>query len=161
LTYARSELAEYEAQAKLQAGSEAGGQTAASIPQAIASTRARIGVLDQKEQSLEREGQKRAQILEHRKHERESLELEFHAARTLYEQASTKNSDILSSASFRGERLEIIDPGIVPERPSFPNLPLNVFVAFSISILGWLCYVALSFSYSRTTATRSGQGKFS
>ena len=29
-------------------------------------------------------------------------------------------------AGFRGERLKIIDPGIVPERPSSPNLPLNV-----------------------------------
>jgi capsule polysaccharide export protein KpsE/RkpR len=43
----------------------------------------------------------------------------------------------------RGERLRIIDPGIVPERPSFPNIPLNALVAvFAGAVLSALYLMA-------------------
>ena len=43
----------------------------------------------------------------------------------------------------RGERLRIIDPGIVPERPSFPNIPLNVLIAlFAGAVLSVLYLMA-------------------
>ena len=38
-------------------------------------------------------------------------------------------------AGYRGERLKIIDPGIVPERPSSPNLPLNVAAALLLGLV--------------------------
>jgi uncharacterized protein involved in exopolysaccharide biosynthesis len=44
-----------------------------------------------------------------------------------------------AAAGSRGERLNIIDPGIVPERPSSPNTALNVgaaaFAAFVLAAL--------------------------
>ena len=40
---------------------------------------------------------------------------------------------------FRGERLKIIDPGIVPERPSSPNLPLNVAAALLLGLVLPIC----------------------
>ena len=38
-------------------------------------------------------------------------------------------------AGYRGERLRIIDPGIVPERPSSPNLPLNLVAALLLGLV--------------------------
>jgi uncharacterized protein involved in exopolysaccharide biosynthesis len=62
--------------------------------------------------------------------------------------AEARLQEVRSALGFRGERLRIIDPGIVPERPSFPNIPLNVgialFAALVLSILG----IALEFSYT-------------
>jgi uncharacterized protein involved in exopolysaccharide biosynthesis len=92
--------------------------------------------------------------VEQRKHQREVLDSELQDARAQYESARVRNNDILSSAAFRGERLDIIDPGVVPERPSSPNLPLNVAIAVLMSALGWLLYVAIGFSYARISLSR-------
>ena len=49
---------------------------------------------------------------------------------------------------YRSERLQVIDPGIVPERPSSPNIPLNVLVAlFAAAVLSFLL-LTLRFSYA-------------
>jgi uncharacterized protein involved in exopolysaccharide biosynthesis len=45
--------------------------------------------------------------------------------------------------------LRIVDPGIVPQRPSFPNTPLNVLLAIAIGAAGSITYVAIAFSYER------------
>jgi len=62
--------------------------------------------------------------------------------------AEARLQEVRSALGFRGERLRIIDPGIVPERPSFPNIPLNVGIALlaalALSVLG----IALELSYS-------------
>ena len=49
---------------------------------------------------------------------------------------------------YRGERLKIIDPGIVPERPSFPNVPLNIAAAFVLAATCALAYLTLAFGLS-------------
>ena len=90
-----------------------------------------------REQSLTAERTARAQRLES---DRKSAETAFRAAETRLREAR-------SSSGYRGERLNIIDPGIVPERPSSPNTPLNVaaaaFAAFVLSVL----YLVLQASY--------------
>ncbi len=56
----------------------------------------------------------------------------------------------------RGDRLRIIDPGIVPERPSFPNVPLNVLIAvFAGGVLSALYLMAeVSYAAQRAGANR-------
>lgn len=44
----------------------------------------------------------------------------------------------------RSERLKIIDPGIVPERPSYPNRPLMIVAALLISLVFSVLYVAVA-----------------
>ena len=53
-----------------------------------------------------------------------------------------------------GERLRIIDPGIVPERPSSPNIPLNVLIAFVAAAFLSLVYLGLAFQ-SRPSLVRA------
>ena len=38
--------------------------------------------------------------------------------------------EVRRAASYRGERLRLLDPGVIPERPSYPNVPLIVLVGF-------------------------------
>jgi uncharacterized protein involved in exopolysaccharide biosynthesis len=47
------------------------------------------------------------------------------------------------STSTNGERLTIIDPGVVPERPSSPNLPLNVAAALLLGLIFPTVYLAI------------------
>ncbi|HMC60818.1 MAG TPA: hypothetical protein VKJ01_16630, partial [Candidatus Solibacter sp.] len=53
---------------------------------------------------------------------------------------------------FRGERLRLIDPGIVPERPSSPNIPLNVLAALFLGLVLPIVYLTLQMSYQEQRA---------
>ena len=49
-------------------------------------------------------------------------------------------------AGTRNEHLRIVDPGIVPQRPSSPNVPLNVIAALLIAaVFSWL-YLTVVFA---------------
>lgn len=49
----------------------------------------------------------------------------------------------LSQSLPNGERLTIIDPGVMPERPSSPNVPLNVAAALLLGLLFPVAYLAV------------------
>jgi capsular polysaccharide biosynthesis protein len=49
----------------------------------------------------------------------------------------------MSDALTTGEQLTIIDPGVVPERPSSPNVPLNVAAALLLGLLFPAAYLAV------------------
>ena len=51
------------------------------------------------------------------------------------------------AAGFRGERLTVIDPGIVPERPSSPNAPLNCMAALLLGLLLPLLYLVMEMHF--------------
>jgi uncharacterized protein involved in exopolysaccharide biosynthesis len=153
LSYARAELAQYEAQLARPSDSTTAASPA-TLRQGIVSEHANIRALEQQAKELEEQLAKNADLLERRKQERDGLDSELVAARAQFESASTKANDILSSAEFRGERLDVIDPGVVPQKPSSPNLPLNIVLAFSLSVVGWLLYVTIGFSYSRLLQAR-------
>jgi uncharacterized protein involved in exopolysaccharide biosynthesis len=77
----------------------------------------------------------------------QKLEADRKSAETLLRAVETRLHDTRANTGYRGERLTIIDPGIVPERPSSPNTPLNVgaaaFAAFALSAL----FIVLQASY--------------
>ena len=55
-------------------------------------------------------------------------------------------------AGERGERLQVIDPGIVPEIHSSPNVPLNLFAAFFLALVASMVYLTLEFSLQQRRA---------
>ena len=60
---------------------------------------------------------------------------------TTYRQVEGREADLRGSAGLRTEQLRVVDPGIVPQRPSFPNVPLVLVAALLLSLtvsLGWL-----------------------
>jgi capsule polysaccharide export protein KpsE/RkpR len=77
----------------------------------------------------------------------QKLEYERKSAESLLRAAETRLHEAHSSAGYRGERLTIIDPGIVPERPSSPDVALNVAAAaFAALVLSGL-FILLKASY--------------
>jgi len=123
----------------------------------IEALRARVASLEAQAQVLAKTSTDTTTTLEARKQHRESLDTELHSARADYELAKTRLLDAQNSAAYRGERLEIMDPGIVPQRPSSPNIPLNVMLAFLISIVASVVYLAVRFGYSRAARYPSVQ----
>lgn len=142
-------LAAYRARSLAQAAGSA-GEDKAGFRGEIAALEAEMSALQRQRQTLVHEIDADTALLEVRKHKRETLDKEVQTAQTEYDAAVTRNADIASSASFRGERLEIIDPGVVPERPSSPNIPLNLIVALLASGSASVMYLAARFSYNRT-----------
>jgi uncharacterized protein involved in exopolysaccharide biosynthesis len=59
----------------------------------------------------------------------EGLESDLASARRSYAASESRLQELHLAAGYRGERLRIIDPGIVPERPSSPDMMLNLVVA--------------------------------
>jgi uncharacterized protein involved in exopolysaccharide biosynthesis len=75
------------------------------------------------------------------------------AARLAFESAEKRLEDVRSLAGSRGERLTVIDRGVVPERPSWPKIPLMVLAALVIALAGSLLYLTFEFNYRLEKST--------
>lgn len=97
-------------------------------------------------------------VLAERKGRAELLDAERRAAHRAYDAAAKHLNDLRSTEGIRGERLRVIDPGIVPQQPSSPNIPLNILSAVLLAALASVLYLTLAFSLSareRGAATRT------
>jgi capsular polysaccharide biosynthesis protein len=141
LAQARTDLADLKGQAgSFPAGDEKGTWNAREI----AATSARIQDLDIQQRHFAEEVSAKAAALDRAQPLRDSLEA-----------ARTRLNEVRASTSFRGERLEVLDPGIVPERPSSPNVPLILISALGFSIIGSIAWLAAAFGYGRAVAARA------
>lgn len=147
LTQTRAGLA--EDLARQQSSPQASGGQAAETPVDIAAERARVQELDAQDQRLGSLASQKEQALEGLEHTRDSLDAELKAARTAQEAAQVKLSDVQASSGLRGVILKVLDPSIVPQRRSFPNIPLNLVIAFVFALGGSLAFLALRFAYGR------------
>jgi len=155
LAKAKAELADNLAQRQaLQPGDQSDTQ-AQWMDIEIAAARARTENLESQDSGLLKLTADKGLVLEQLKHQQESLDAELKQARANAEAARAKLSDLQASAAFRGERLDILDPGIVPQRPSSPNIPLNLAVAALLSLTASLAYLLVRFSYARVRALRT------
>jgi len=86
-----------------------------------------------------------------------TAQAEREAARAAFDAAEKRLEDTRSSAGQRGEQLKVVDPGVVPERPSWPNIPLMLLAAFLLALVASLLYLTLelSFGFERSAAPRS------
>jgi capsule polysaccharide export protein KpsE/RkpR len=109
--------------------------------------RARVAKLRAGVQKLEETIAQEQAVSAERKTRAERLEVQRKSAESMLRASETRLRDARANTGYRGERLTIIDPGIVPERPSAPNIPLNVaaaaFAAFVLSVL----FILLQASY--------------
>ncbi|MDE3195417.1 MAG: hypothetical protein KGN84_03680 [Acidobacteriota bacterium] len=85
---------------------------------------------------------------------RDELANEVFSARSDRDAARKRLDEIKAGAPLGGERLEVLDPGIVPQRPSFPDTPLNMVVALVVSLAASLTYLAFRFGYERAAVHR-------
>jgi len=111
--------------------------------------RAKIADLERQDRQLDLQLKSLGGDLEHSTARRKELESESESARSSYDAARSQLDDLNAAAAFRGERLQVLDPGIVPERPSSPNVPLNILVAFVIALIAAVSYLAIRFAWER------------
>ncbi|HVW07366.1 MAG TPA: hypothetical protein VHC90_02225 [Bryobacteraceae bacterium] len=138
LAQARTDLADLKAQ---EGTFPPGDDKAQWNTREIGATSARIQDLATEQKRLEAELTQKAASLERIRPLRDSLEA-----------AHTRLNEVRATTAFRGERLEVLDPGIVPERPSSPNVPLILISAFGLAMIASIAYLAAAFGYSRAMA---------
>jgi uncharacterized protein involved in exopolysaccharide biosynthesis len=115
-------------------------------------SRARLEALRRRSAEMDREIARLQKLLAERTARRDRVLIERKDAQANFEALENRVRETRAAVGFRGERLSIIDPGIVPERPSFPNTPLNVIVAALLGLVGSLLYLSLAFSSERQRA---------
>ena len=150
LARARAELANYLGQQQAPQPTGAGEPQTGWTQFEIVATRAKIQDLESQDRQLLQSLSIKSSVLEDLRRRRDSLDAELKAARADEEAENTKLSDTKSSSAARGVRLKVLDPGIVPQRPSFPNPTLNMAAAFAFALVMSIAYLAIRFAYDRT-----------
>jgi hypothetical protein len=79
----------------------------------------------------------------------EDLQAVLSAARASYQASVQRLAELRGSQGARSEWLRLVDPGIVPQRPSSPNIPLILMGALLLALFGSLLYLTISFSLTR------------
>jgi uncharacterized protein involved in exopolysaccharide biosynthesis len=124
----------------------------------LADTRARLGQMRKQLETLNTQSIEREKLLSVRVSHRDRLDVERKALQAQLNGVETQLRETRAGMAFRGERLKIIDPGVVPERSSAPNLTLNVAAAFLLGLVLPLLWLTLQMGYQeqRAAGRRSG-----
>jgi len=85
--------------------------------------------------------------LEARRARRDRFDAERKARQAELTAADTRLREARADSGYRGERMRIIDPGIVPQRPSSPNLLLNLMAALLLGLVLPVVYLAAEMNY--------------
>ncbi len=135
----------------LQQNLESEGELRSSLRRQLMSAElsapASAAVLRQQLARVDHELEAQEGLLARRLAERDRLDVERNAAQEAYAAIEQQVSQAQGELGNRGERLQIIDPGIVPERPSAPNIPLHVLAALMLGLIVPVIYLTLELSY--------------
>jgi uncharacterized protein involved in exopolysaccharide biosynthesis len=119
--------------------------SARALDPRVASAKARVASLETQDAELARLIQTKGTQLSSRGARADELQQRLRAAQTDYDAAALRLRELQASAGLRGERLRVMDPGVVPERASFPNIGLNVMLAIGVALIVSVGYVTLAF----------------
>jgi uncharacterized protein involved in exopolysaccharide biosynthesis len=111
----------------------------------LPAAKARLESLQAQDAELLRQIQSKGAQLSERSARADELQQRLRAVQTNYDAAAGRLREIQASAGLRGERLRVMDPGVVPERPSSPNIGLNVILAFAVALIGSIAYLTVTF----------------
>ena len=130
----------------------------ASIRNEQTNVRARLDAMRKQLDAIGRQTVEQDRLLAERMGHRDALEAQLKADQAALTAAEGRLRDARGEAGRRGERLVIIDPGIVPERPSSPNVALNIAGALLLGLVLPLLYLSVEMSY-REQRTRGQRGE--
>jgi len=145
LANAATSLAELSARADTQAKGFAVGDGRENLQQDIAAARARAAALTTQMTSVSRDLAQKASALAAVRARADQGADQLRAANTAFEAMSRRANELAGSSGLRTEQLRIIDPGIVPQQPSFPNVPLFTAMALLFSALLSLAWLSLRY----------------
>jgi uncharacterized protein involved in exopolysaccharide biosynthesis len=109
--------------------------------------RTRAETIRKQMESLDRQDAERESLLAARMAHHDRLEAERKAQQAALFSIESRLTQARGDAGYRGERLKIIDPGIVPERPSSPDTSLNVFAALLLGFTLPALYFAVEINF--------------
>jgi uncharacterized protein involved in exopolysaccharide biosynthesis len=132
-----------------------GGPDADEIRKQASNARARLAEIRKQRDALDRQSAEREKLLAARTAHRDRLEAERKAGTASLTAIETRLREARGDAGHRGERLRVVDPGIVPERPSSPNIPLNLAAALLLGLILPILYFTLEMSYQEHHARRT------
>jgi succinoglycan biosynthesis transport protein ExoP len=138
-----------DAQTNIAGYQEQGNADSKFAREQLQSERARAAVLDKKIQELQRSIQELSATIAGRNGKREALQNEVKSAQIASEAAAMRLRELRGASGSRGERLRVLDPGIVPQRPSSPNVPLNVAAALLLALVASILYLSSAFVVRR------------
>ena len=122
-----------------------------------ASAKLRIPELQKQIQRIDQRLAERERTLAQRLAHRSQLEADRKARQTELAAAETRVREARSDAGYRGERMKLIDPGVVPQRPSSPNFMLNVLAALLLGLILPVVFLAVEMNYQeQRIAVRRG-----
>lgn len=119
-----------------------------------AQDRTRAEILRKQLTQIEKDLASNEELLARRTAEHDRVAAERTASQEAYAAVETRLGQVRSDRGYRSERLKIIDPGIVPERPSGPNVALRVMAAFLLGLIAPVIWLTLELSF-RTQRTAS------
>jgi uncharacterized protein involved in exopolysaccharide biosynthesis len=155
LTALKSNVREDLMQARVEAaGDEQRQSDNPGWKSAAAASRARVSALQTQSDALDRELDSKNALLAKLTAKRQIAESGLKAAQVALDAVTARVREVRAASGSRGERLRIIDPGIIPERPSSPNVPLNLLIAFVAALVFSLVYVGIAFQ-SRPSLVRA------
>jgi capsule polysaccharide export protein KpsE/RkpR len=111
----------------------------------VARARAHAQNLEKQEAELRRQMDASSTLLSRRETRAEELQQSLRAAGTSYDAAAGRLRESRAATGLRGERLRVMDPGVIPERPTSPSVGLNVLLAFAVALASCITYLALTF----------------
>jgi capsule polysaccharide export protein KpsE/RkpR len=114
----------------------------------IAGMRARLQSLESQDAEMGRQIQVKAALSSERDARADELSQRLKTAQTALDSAAGKLHEVQATAGTRGDRLRVVDPGVVPEQPSAPNLGLNVALALAVAFCTCLTFLTLKFRAS-------------
>src|SRR5579871_4681107 len=119
----------------------------AEIRKEAGNAQARMAEMQKQLRAIDHDTAAQEKLLGTRLVHRDQLDTSRKAAQTALSAIQTRVRDARGDLGYRGERLRVVDPGIVPERPSSPNLPLNVAAALLLGLVLPVLYLTLQMGY--------------
>ena len=127
------------------------------VQRETSTARARVAELQRQIQRLDQRLAERERILAQRSVRHDRLEAERKSRQSELTAAEIRLREARANAGYRGERMKIIDPGVVPQRPSSPNVMLNVIAALLLGLVLPVLFLAIEMNYQeQRIAVRRG-----
>jgi uncharacterized protein involved in exopolysaccharide biosynthesis len=155
----RSEVQQRIAGAELEVAESADRVSRIPASMGPSASHARLQELRRQLTALDRQEAEDEKRLAQRLADRDKVASERKSAEAALAAMQQRLGEARGESGYRGERLRIIDPAIVPERPSSPNLPLNLAMAALLALVLPMLYFTLELNY-REQRAESRRGEF-
>jgi capsular polysaccharide biosynthesis protein len=132
-----------------EAKSEAAEYNARRLETDAAAARAKVAILVAERDTAIRNLTAKQNQLARAKVRSEQADARLSSLDKEYESASDRAGEADAMSGMRAERIRIIDPGIVPQKPSSPNLPLNCAAALCGGAMLASIYLAVGFGLDK------------